>query len=563
MGRLRGKSHGGRIGRRYAPHRRSSLYRFGKVHRHAAPYSVFQARDQVRNKSDHHGIPGKRPLRLLLLRNRRGRTPGRRRHPCESDWHRSDHHRGSKSHDDREIRSSRTIGAGPGKPELITQVARALSREVRSPTHRSLSLLSCERDPILAAGSERGEKLSYRSRANARSQKALPYYDRLRSLRFNQGREFFNYRITNSPITIDSVIVEALHQVANHRHSLSRDEARSVMSEILSGGATDAQIAALLVALHMKGETVEEIVGFAEAIRAAATPIQLARNSALDVSDTERDALVDTCGTGGDASGTFNISTATALTVAGAGVRVAKHGNRSVTSKCGSADVVEALGIRINLLPEQVAACLDRVGIAFLFAPSMHSAMKYVQPARRELRLRTVFNLLGPLTNPAHASAQLVGVYSDELVDKVAEALSMLGLRRALVVHGEDGLDEITISGLTRVAEVRDGQVWSYEVTPEEFGFRRAGLEAIAGGDAAENAQIIREVLEGKKSACRDVVLLNAAATLVAAGRANHLSEAVPLAAESIDAGVARRKLEELAEFTQRDGARETVNSTA
>ncbi len=191
------------------------------------------------------------------------------------------------------------------------------------------------------------------------------------------------------------MILEALHQVANHRHSLSRDEARAVMSEILSGDATDAQIGALLVALHMKGETVEEIVGFAEAIRAAATPLELTRNSALDVSGTERDALVDTCGTGGDASGTFNISTATALTLAGAGVRVAKHGNRSVTSKCGSADVVEALGVKIDLPADRVAACLDQVGIAFLFAPAMHSAMKYVQPARRELRLRTVFNLLG------------------------------------------------------------------------------------------------------------------------------------------------------------------------
>ncbi len=359
------------------------------------------------------------------------------------------------------------------------------------------------------------------------------------------------------------MIVEALHRIANHGESLARAEARAVMTEVLSGQCSDAQIAALLVALHMKGETVEEIVGFAEAIRGAATPLAVAGGTTIDVSGTERDALVDTCGTGGDASGTFNISTATALVAAGAGVRVAKHGNRSVTSKCGSADVMEALGVKITLPAARVAECLREVGIAFLFAPAMHSAMKYVQPARRELRLRTVFNLLGPLTNPAHASAQLVGVYSDELVDKVAEALSMLGLRRALVVHGEDGLDEITISGLTRVAEVRDGQVWSYEVTPEEFGFRRAELEAIAGGDAAENAQIIREVLEGKKSACRDVVLLNAAATLVAAGRANHLSEAVPLAAESIDAGVARRKLEELAEFTQRDGARETVNSTA
>src|SRR5256886_3858182 len=315
------------------------------------------------------------------------------------------------------------------------------------------------------------------------------------------------------------MIIEALHQVANHRESLSRDAAREVMSEILSGGATDAHISALLLALHMKGETVEEIVGFAEAIRKAAAPLKV-HDFALDVSGTERDALVDPCGTGGDASGTFNISTATALTVAGAGVRVAKHGNRSVTSRCGSADVVEALGINITLPPARVAECLEAVGIAFLFAPSMHSAMKYVQPARRELRLRTVFNLLGPLCNPAHASAQVVGVYSASLVEKLAEALQMLGLHRALVVHGSDGLDEITVTGPTRIAEVREGTVRTYEVTPEEFGIKRARIEDLAGGDAAANAAIIREILSGKKSPRRDVVLLNSAADLGAAGQA-------------------------------------------
>ena len=346
------------------------------------------------------------------------------------------------------------------------------------------------------------------------------------------------------------MIVEALHCVANHRQSLSREQAYSVMAEVLAGECTDAQIAALLVALHMKGETVEEIVGFAEAIRAAATPLHIHRDSTLDVSGTERDALVDTCGTGGDASGTFNISTATALVVAGAGVRVAKHGNRSVTSKCGSADVMEALGVNINLPPARIAACLEQVGVAFLFAPAMHSAMKYVQPARRELRLRTVFNLLGPLTNPANASAQVVGVYSAELVEKLAEALSMLGLRRAMVVRGNDGLDEITITSSTRIAELRDGTVRSYEVTPEEFGFRRANMSDIPGGDAAENARVIREVLSGKRSPSRDIVLLNAAAALVAAAQADHLSDAVPIAAQAIDSGKAAAKLESLARFT-------------
>lgn len=346
------------------------------------------------------------------------------------------------------------------------------------------------------------------------------------------------------------MITEALHKIAMHRESLSREEARNVMSQVLRGQTTDAQIAALLVALHMKGETVDEIVGFAEAIRAVATPLDLKQDSALDVSGTERDALVDTCGTGGDASGTFNISTATALAVAGAGVRVAKHGNRSVTSRCGSADVVEALGVNLSLSPARVAACLEQVGIAFLFAPAMHSAMKYVQPARRELRLRTVFNLLGPLTNPANASAQVVGVYSEALVEKLAQALRELGLTRALVVHGSDGLDEITISGPTKVAEVRDGKVRVYEVSPEQFGLPRAPLDDISGGDAITNARIIRDILDGKKSAKRDVVLLNAAAALLAAARTDSIAEAIPLAEESLDSGAARRKLEALVKFT-------------
>jgi len=346
------------------------------------------------------------------------------------------------------------------------------------------------------------------------------------------------------------MIIEALHCIANHRQSLSRKEALAVMTEVLSGKCTDAQIAALLVALHMKGETVEEIVGFAEAMRQAAVPIGPGDGSVY-VSGTGREALVDTCGTGGDASGSFNISSASALVVAGAGVRVAKHGNRSATSKCGSADVMEALGVKIDLPAERLSACLEEVGIAFLFAQAMHTATRFVQPARRELRLRTVFNLLGPLTNPAHASAQVVGVYSADLVEKLAEALSMLGLHRAFVVHGNDGLDEITITTSTRVAEVREGNVRTYEVTPEEFGFRRAPMEEILGGDAPENAAIVRAILAGRKSARRDIVLLNSAAALVAASRADHLADALAIAAQSIDSGAAAAKLEALVRFTQ------------
>lgn len=357
------------------------------------------------------------------------------------------------------------------------------------------------------------------------------------------------------------MILDALHRIVNHRESLSRDEARAVMGEVLSGKCTDSQIAALLVGLHMKGESVEEIVGFAEAIRAAATPIHVKKDHILDASGTGRESLVDTCGTGGDAAGTFNISTVTAFVVAGAGVRVAKHGNRSSTpkregqstsAKCGAADVMEALGVNIQLSPELIAQCLDEVGIAFLFAPAIHSAAKHVQAARRETRLRTVFNLLGPLTNPAGASAQVVGVYSLDLVDKVAEALSMLGTHRAFVVHGLDGLDEITITGPTRVAEVREGTVRSYEIDPEEFGLERAPLESISGGNAVENAEIVRAILDGEKSPRRDVVLMNAAAALVAAGKAEHLQAAVDLAMKSIDSGAAISKLEALVEFTQK-----------
>ena len=358
------------------------------------------------------------------------------------------------------------------------------------------------------------------------------------------------------------MILDALHRIANHGQSLDRAEAREVMAEVLAGNCTDSQIAALLLALHMKGETVEEIVGFAEAIRAAATPLPFSfaeseestETNALYVSGTGRDALVDTCGTGGDASGTFNISTAAAFVTAGAGVHVAKHGNRSLTSKCGSADVMEALGVNVQLSPERAAQCLRQVGICFLYAPDLHSSMKQVQKVRRELRLRTMFNLLGPLTNPAHASGQVVGVYALDMVEKLAEALSMLGLHRALVVHGLDGLDEITITGPTRIAEARDGIVRTYEVVPEEFGMKCSTLEDISGGDAAENAVIVREVLSGKKSPRRDVVLLNSAAALVAARHADHLAQALPLAAESIDSGAAAAKLAALVSLTKGEG---------
>jgi anthranilate phosphoribosyltransferase len=331
---------------------------------------------------------------------------------------------------------------------------------------------------------------------------------------------------------------------------LSRKEAEGAMEEILSGHADDVQIATFLAALRFKGETVDEVVGFALAMRRHATPIFPAGRKHPD------EVIVDTCGTGGDARGTFNISTAVAFVVAGAGVRVAKHGNRSTGASCGSADVLEALGVKIDLAPERVAESIEEIGIGFLYAPAMHAATRHAIPARRELRVRTVFNLLGPLTNPAGASAQIVGVYDASVTELVAQALGELGVQRALVVHGADGLDEISISGETSIAELRDGAVRSYTVVPEDFGLRRAPLEAIRGGDVAHNAEIIHKILgsaslEREHGPHRDIVLANAAGALVAAGRATDFLDGVRLATESIDSGAARAKLEALVAFSQ------------
>jgi anthranilate phosphoribosyltransferase len=345
------------------------------------------------------------------------------------------------------------------------------------------------------------------------------------------------------------MIHEALDKLIKGE-DLSRAEAQAAMEQILSGHASTEQIAALLVALRIKGETVDEVVGFALAMRHHATPIFPAGRNHPD------EVIVDTCGTGGDARGTFNISTAVAFVVAGAGVRVAKHGNRSTGSRCGSADVLEALGMKIELPPERVAESIEQIGIGFLYAPAMHAATRYAIPARRELRVRTVFNLLGPLTNPAGASAQIVGVYDASVTELVAQVLGELGVQRALVVHGADGLDEISISGETSIAEFRDGAVRSYTVVPEDFGLRRAPLEAIRGGDVARNAEIIHQILGGtlvphEHGPHRDIVLANAAGALVAARRATDYLDGVRLAAESIDCGAARAKLDALVAFSQ------------
>jgi anthranilate phosphoribosyltransferase len=341
----------------------------------------------------------------------------------------------------------------------------------------------------------------------------------------------------------------ALEKIASGKN-LERDEAERAMEEILAGRASTEQIAALLMGLRMKGESLDEIVGFALAMRRHAASIFPARHSLTGA------PLVDTCGTGGDGLGTFNISTAAAFVVAGAGVRVAKHGNRSSGTRCGSADVLEALGVSINIPAARVATAIEEIGIGFLYAPAMHAATRHAIPARRELRFRTIFNLLGPLTNPAGASAQVVGVYGANLTELLAQVLKELGVARAFVVHGAEGLDEISISGETTIAELRDGAIRTYCVTPEDFGLARAPLESILGGEPAHNARTIRQVLGIPGRAHdhgphRDIVLINAAAALVAAGRAKEFLEGVHVAAESIDSGAAFRKLEALAAFTK------------
>ena len=344
-------------------------------------------------------------------------------------------------------------------------------------------------------------------------------------------------------------ITEAIKKVVE-RQDLTALEAEQVLEQIMTGLCSDAQIASLLTALRMKGETIDELTGFARVMRRKAAPVRPSARVSAGIGGTEREALIDTCGTGGDVSGSFNISTATAFVVAGCGVRVAKHGNRSVSSQCGSADVVEALGIKIELSPERIAACIDEVGIGFLHAPLLHEAMKYVALARKQMGIRTIFNLLGPLTNPAGANTQVIGVYKASLTEILARVLGELGSTRALVVHGSDGLDEITITGESKVTELKSGEVNTYTVAPEDFHLRRATLGEIQGGDARQNSRIILEVLEGNTGPRRDIVLLNAAAGLVASSNAKDFKAGIELAAESIDSGKAMGKLQRLIEFT-------------
>ncbi len=339
------------------------------------------------------------------------------------------------------------------------------------------------------------------------------------------------------------MIKEALREIIEGG-TLSREQAHAVMEEIMTGGATGAQFGALVTALRMRGETDEEIAGFAEVMREKALHVALPADM----------LVVDCCGTGGDKSNSFNISTAAAIVAAAAGAKLAKHGNRSASSKCGSADVLEGLGVQIEATPEQVARSIQEIGIGFMYAPAFHPAMRFAGPPRREIGIRTVFNLLGPLTNPAHAQAQLIGVPERALVERLGRALALMGTQHAILVHGLEGLDEVSIAGPTLVCEVRGGNepsIQTYEVTPEQFGLQRGNASEIVGGNVEENVTIINSIFAGGNGARQGVVLLNAAAVLYVAGVAPSWGDGIMLAQNALASGAAQRKLTELVRFTQ------------
>ena len=334
------------------------------------------------------------------------------------------------------------------------------------------------------------------------------------------------------------MIKEAIEKAVK-KTDLREEEMTAAMDEIMEGVATPAQIAALITALRMKGETVEEVTGAARIMRQKATRVNACATT-----------IVDTCGTGGDSLNTFNISTTAAFVVAAAGIVVAKHGNRAVSSGCGSADVLEALGVNISAGQEIVEECVQQIGIGFLFAPKLHGAMKYAIGPRREIGIRTIFNMLGPLTNPAGAAAQLLGVYDPKLTEMFADVLKNMGTKRAFVVHGMDGLDEVTLSRETRVAELKNGIVKTYNINPIDYFGQTYPLEAIRGGDPAVNAQITRDVLSGKNGACRNIVLINSALAIIAGEKADNVKDGIKLAADCIDSGAAVKKLQALIEIS-------------
>ncbi len=349
------------------------------------------------------------------------------------------------------------------------------------------------------------------------------------------------------------MIKEAIVKVVKG-DGLMEEEMKMTMEEIMTGKATPAQIGSFITALRIKGETVEEITGAAKIMRAKARKIRL-NNNLLNIDrdeiNVEEETILDTCGTGGDGTNTFNVSTTTAFVAAGAGVKVAKHGNRAVSSMCGSADVLENLGVKLDITYSDIERCIREVGIGFLYAPLFHGAMKYAAGPRQEIGIRTIFNLLGPLTNPAGATVQVLGVYSLELTKKIANVLKRLGTKEAFVICGEGTFDEISICGPTRVSHLKEGNIDTFVMKPEDYGFKTATLEDIRGGNAQENAGIIREVLDGKKGPKRDMVLLNAGAAFMAAGLESDFKQSIERAKDSIDSGNAGDKLDSLINFTQ------------
>ncbi len=336
-------------------------------------------------------------------------------------------------------------------------------------------------------------------------------------------------------------------------HDLSEGEMIDVMNQVMSGECTSAQIASFITALRMKGETIEEITGAAKVMRERATPIRVGRN-VLDIDrddiNIDQETILDVVGTGGDGTNTFNVSTTVSFVVSACGVKVAKHGNRSVSSACGSADVLEKLGVNLDVTPELVEQSINSIGIGFLFAPALHGAMKHAIGPRREIGIRTIFNILGPLTNPAKADCQVMGVYREELVEKLAGVLHRLGCKRGYVVYGHDGMDEITLTSETAAAEVTKEGVRLFSITPEQFGFSRCRMEELRGGDATANASIVRAVLEGEKGPRRDIILMNAAFALLAAGVCTDPLEGAAAASEAIDSGRALKQLEKLVALT-------------
>ncbi|MFH1398409.1 MAG: anthranilate phosphoribosyltransferase [Candidatus Omnitrophota bacterium] len=350
-------------------------------------------------------------------------------------------------------------------------------------------------------------------------------------------------------------MIKEMIEKAVKREDLTEKEAIEVMREIMEGAATPAQIASFITALRMKGETVEEITGAALVMREKAIKIKIDKANIMDIDRDEinldYETIIDTCGTGGDGTKTFNISTTTAFVVAGAGFLVAKHGNRSVSSLCGSADVIQALGINIDIQPDKVKECIEKVGIGFLYAPLYHSAMKHALAPRKEIGIRTIFNILGPLTNPASANVQVLGVYSPDLTEKLAAVLNNLGTKSALVFYGEGSLDEISIIGRTKISQLKNKEVKTFYTEPGEFGLKKASLEDIKGGDAKENARIILDILSGRElGPKRDVVLMNSAASFVASGSSKDFKQGVETACKSIDSKNALKKLENLIKFS-------------